>query len=61
MSPRGPAIGDFDGDALPDVFVADTGNNRILVFAGVPEPSTMLLVGMAMAGAGAFRWPRRKA
>jgi hypothetical protein len=48
MSPRGMAVGDFTRDGRPDLIVADTGNNRILVFAGIPEPSTLGLAAFAM-------------
>jgi hypothetical protein len=56
-SPRGLALADYTGDGRPDLIVADTGNNRIQVYAYVPEPSAMALVGMAAAALG-FRRSR---
>lgn len=54
MGPEGLAIGDINRDGRPDVLVADTGNNRLLLFAGVPEPSTLGLAAFAVS-ALAFR------
>jgi hypothetical protein len=55
MSPGGLALGDLTGDGRLDLIVADAGNSRILVFAGVPEPTTMALVAAAAAGLGIRR------
>jgi sugar lactone lactonase YvrE len=55
LAPGGLAVGDLTRDGRPDLVVADTGNNRLLLFAGVPEPSTMLLAAAAMAAASTLR------
>jgi sugar lactone lactonase YvrE len=47
MAPRGLALADFTGDGRIDLFVADTGNNRIQVYAFVPESSTLGLLAFA--------------
>ena len=56
-SPRGLALADYTGDGRRDLIVADTGNNRVQVYAFVPEPSTLVLIGMAAA---AFSLRRRQ-
>jgi hypothetical protein len=55
MNPRGIVLGDLTGDGLPDLVVADTGNDRLLVFAGVPEPSTVALAVLALTALGSSR------
>jgi DNA-binding beta-propeller fold protein YncE len=50
LAPEGLAVGDINRDGRPDLLVADTGNNRLLLFAGVPEPSAAVLAGLAMFG-----------
>ena len=38
-SPRLVALKDINGDGLPDLIVADSGNNRVLVFPGMADGS----------------------
>jgi hypothetical protein len=50
LAPEGVAVGDINRDGRPDLVVADTGNHRLLLFAGVPEPSAVVLAAFSMTG-----------
>jgi tripartite motif-containing protein 71 len=57
-SPSGLAMADVNLDGRLDLIVADTGNNRLLIFAAVPEPASILLALFGSATIG-FRRTRR--
>ena len=43
-----------------DFEYSDTGNNRLLMFVGVPEPSTLVLAGLATLVIGLRRRARNR-
>lgn len=56
-------VGAVNGINGPDIELQSAPNGAFLVTPtppGVPEPGTMLLMGLGLAGAGAGRWIRRR-
>jgi tripartite motif-containing protein 71 len=45
-------------DAVGDIWLADTYNHRLLEFSPVPEPSTLVLLGMGAVSVFCYAWRR---
>jgi hypothetical protein len=50
----------FNGVGAGGFYVTDTGNDLVLNFSPVPEPSTWVLLGCGAATVGVLSWRRRK-